>query len=708
MRKISRHICVLTFSLCLIGAWTVKLKAAQEEQSQVLLDFGRDFDISLVKTENAMVRASDKDSLLIRAGKGKRPNITLNAPEGHWDISKYLYIAMDIRNPEAEVVEVSCRVDNNKWVDGSVSVPSGETRTLTVILKRNSPPERVTKYLFGMNGFPGGYVNIWEPIDFSNISGLALLIEHAGPGQVIEIDNVRATGSYNLPSEQELKSSFFPFINIFGQYIHADWPGKTRSIEDMHDYTSQESADLAGHPGPEDWNKYGGWAAGPQLRATGHFRAEKYNGKWWLVDPQGRLFWSHGITCVRGGSSTAITDRENYFKDLPDSNSPLAQFYGTANRAAHGYYKTRAPFRTYDFSHANLLRKYGDNWQQEFAGVTHRRLRSWGMNTIANWSDPDIYLMHKTPYFATLGSRGRPIEGAKGHWRKFPDPFDEDFSKGLRSQLEDQKDKSADDPWCIGYFLDNELTWGDKTYLALGAIASGADQPVKQAFVKELREKYDTIEKLNAAWGTNHDSWDALLKGTAEPDKEKAHADLLDFNIKVVRQYFKTNRDIIREMAPDKLYMGCRFDFHFYPAEQNELEWLVAIAAEYCDIVSFNRYRYSGRSLVPPAGIDKPIIIGEWHMGAIDRGMFHTGLRSVANQDERGQAYASYVRGSLENPYLVGVHWFQYKDQPTTGRTDGENYQIGFVDICDTPYPETVAACRDVGYSLYEYRLSSN
>ena len=24
----------------------------------------------------------------------------------------------------------------------------------------------------------------------------------------------------------------------------------------------------------------------------------------------------------------------------------------------------------------------------------------------------------------------------------------------------------------------------------------------------------------------------------------------------------------------------------------------------------------------------------------------------------------------------------------------GENYQIGFVDICDTPYPETIAASR--------------
>lgn len=87
--------------------------------------------------------------------------------------------------------------------------------------------------------------------------------------------------------------------------------------------------------------------------------------------------------------------------------------------------------------------------------------------------------------------------------------------------------------------------------------------------------------------------------------------------------------------------------------------------------------------------------------------MFHTGLKKTANQQDRAAKYKSYVRGALRNPYIVGTHWLQYKDQPTTGRGDGENYQIGFIDICDKPYPETVQACREVGYSLYEYRLNA-
>ena len=85
--------------------------------------------------------------------------------------------------------------------------------------------------------------------------------------------------------------------------------------------------------------------------------------------------------------------------------------------------------------------------------------------------------------------------------------------------------------------------------------------------------------------------------------------------------------------------------------------------------------------------------------------MFHTGLRRTANQQDRADKYKSYVLGALRNPYIVGTHWFQYKDQATTGRGDGENYQIGFVDICDTPYPEIIQASREVGRNMYEYRL---
>ncbi|MHC4721031.1 MAG: hypothetical protein ACYSYT_11250, partial [Planctomycetota bacterium] len=323
--------------------------------------------------------------------------------------------AMDLRNAGTADVMVRCLVDNNGWVDGAIPVAAGQRRTLKVLLKRNSPPAWVKDKLFGMNGFPGGYVYIWEPIDMGKVSELVIWVTQAKVGQVIEIDNVRAIEAYELGLQKELKESFFPFIDEFGQYKQKDWPGKTDSVKELKEAQQEEAADLAKHPGPEDWDKYGGWSSGPKLEATGHFRVEKYKGKWWLVDPEGRLFWSHGITCVRSHNATPISDREHYYAKLPEEDSALGKFYGTSSRAAHGYYKERGrPYKTYDFSHANLLQKYGGDWEKRFGDITHRRLWSWGVNTIANWSDPDIYL---ELWGRAAAGQSRVLRGTGGSFR---------------------------------------------------------------------------------------------------------------------------------------------------------------------------------------------------------------------------------------------------------------------------------------------------
>ena len=66
--------------------------------------------------------------------------------------------------------------------------------------------------------------------------------------------------------------------------------------------------------------------------------------------------------------------------------------------------------------------------------------------------------------------------------------------------------------------------------------------------------------------------------------------------------------------------------------------------------------------------------------------------------------YYRYVRSALEHPNLIGTHWHQFSDQACTGRFDGENFQVGFTDICDTPYYETIDKVREVGYGMYEIR----
>jgi hypothetical protein len=46
----------------------------------------------------------------------------------------------------------------------------------------------------------------------------------------------------------------------------------------------------------------------------------------------------------------------------------------------------------------------------------------------------------------------------------------------------------------------------------------------------------------------------------------------------------------------------------------------------------------------------------------------------------------------MRMPFVIGADWFQYYDEPTFGRDDGENYDMGLVDIDDRPYRELTSA----------------
>ncbi|NQU26002.1 MAG: beta-agarase [Candidatus Nealsonbacteria bacterium] len=665
---------------------------------EVLFRFDGDFDLASVEA---------RDTQLLRRGKALRvttghriewPGITLEAPDGRWDLSGAEYLTIDLENVGTGEAKIFCRIDSasggsSEQLTESIELKPGQKMTWRIRLRKKLP-EQLRGKLFGMRGYPGG----WDErrgIDPAHVTQLLLFMVRPTEDHVFEVTGIRAIGS-DAASPSADAEKLFPMIDRYGQYAPKDWPGKTKSADDLTQRRRQEAADLKAHAAPDGWNQYGGWQAGPQREVTGRFRAEKVQGKWWLVDPEGRLFWSHGADCVRSTSGyTPITDREHWFVELPAKDSRFGPFYGRGSWAPHGYYQGKR-YETFNFTGANLLRKYGEAWRPQYAELCHRRLRSWGMNTVANWSDPEIYLLRKTPYTANIGAGSKQIEGSQGYWGKFPDPFDPSFAEGLKRSMAAEKDKAVGDRWCVGYFVSNELSWGDELSLATATLASPPEQAAKGIFVDDLRQKYTAIGKLNEIWGTKHASWDALLESTTPPDQKKAREDLEAFYTRVAEQYFRLCREAIKAADPQGLYLGCRF------AWANDRA--VRASAKYCDVVSFNKYDYSVADFRLPDGVDKPVVIGEFHFGALDRGMFHTGLKPVADQAARAEAYKSYVRGALANPWIVGTHWFQYGDQATTGRGDGENYQIGLLDICDTPYPETVTAVRAVGYDMYRVR----
>jgi hypothetical protein len=436
-----------------------------------------------------------------------------------------------------------------------------------------------------------------------------------------------------------------PLIDELGQYRHVDWPGKARSVEQLVREWSQEERMLVPKAAVRAC-RYGGFTPGKR-KATGFFRVEKIGERWWFVDPEGCRFYSTG---VNGAGSdpprTEILGRPRSFASIPTA----AQLHARGADAD----PLRDPVSFYV---ANLQKRFGEaSWEERSATLTSRRMRAWGLNT-AYGADLNDALSQgstlKQPYVLPL----RGWQRVSGAIMGMPDVYSDAFARLVDAEAAQQLAPRKNDPWMIGFFIGNEPPWPARESQLVELVLAGP--------VTELQKRF----KSGLATGD-----------TAAVRKLLVHA--------AFRRYLEIVNAAVRRHDPNHLNLGIRFGGT--PPDD-----VIALARGF-DVYSMNKYRWA-----PPKDfIDRvfaiqklPILIGEFHFGVPGRGLA-PGLVQAMNQAERGVAYSYYVEHAAEHPAIVGTHWYQWIDQPATGRRDGENYNIGWIDVTDRPYPELVAAAK--------------
>jgi hypothetical protein len=611
-------------------------------------------------------------------------------------------VAVDILNTNPARVTVDIRVDDDFSADGvkhcltgSIGVPGGQKATVVMPLGKSVPP--------GMKGGPPLIPDALQmsvygaSINLSHIVAFQVFLPTPGMQITLFLDNIRLLPPPTLSG----------LADQYGQFTRADWPGKIHQDADFQKQNTDELQWLAAHPKPPDRDIYGAWKDGPQLTNNGFFRTafvlngQEVNpastpanqGRWWLVAPSGRLFFSLGVDVIGYGETTGVAGRESLFRWLPGPGDPLLQFsYPGASRTAN-------------FQGMNLYRKYGTNWRSQARSRALDRLDSWGFNTIGNWSSRDLFAAHRVPYTVSAGYDYSGLAKFFSAGQQMVDVFDAGFPARMAAGLANTVASRKNDPWCLGYFVENELPWAawgsgaaEQYALPIGVLAFTNALPAKAEFARLLQSRYSSVSRLNAAWNTSLASWNDISNHAVtlpSPLTAACVADLSGFLTDFAGRYFSIVRTNMEQFAPNQLYLGCRFSSR--PTEA------VSVAAEYCDVVSFNIYN---RSLDPNTWgftrtLNKPCVVGEFHFGALDRGMFHPGLVRAGDQADRGRAYQEYLRSVLVLPAFVGCHWFQYCDEPLTGRFDGENYNIGLVSGTDTPYGELIAAARQIQSDVY-------
>ncbi len=387
------------------------------------------------------------------------------------------------------------------------------------------------------------------------------------------------------------------------------------------------------------------------------FSLQPREGISWLTRPDGGRFFSLGVCCVNQGAS-------------PEQFNPKNPGY--------------AAFQHYANSNA-------------WAEATWQRLNSWNFTTVGGWSDyPALQKCRDTnaafiPVLAVGMTCGVP-------WR---DMWDTNVIARMYQVARDQILPLRDEPRLLGYYSDNEMGWWNATLFKMTleqAPASGQ----RQRLIQLLHETY-------------HNDWSELLKDF-EPEgvgsfEELDRQGMLYLRpgsqgIRVYRRflglmaerYYSLVHEIIRTYDPRGLILGDRYQSFYYPEVPQGSTASV-------DVVSMNLNAAWNDGTFPRFYLDtlhaltgKPIIVSEFYMSAEQNRSGDKNDSStfpvVATQKERADGFRNTLKALARLPYVVGADWFQYYDEPTHGRPDGENYDFGLVDIHDRPYEPITATAQ--------------
>ena len=573
---------------------------------------------------------------------------------------------------------------------GSLYVDGGETKTFIFDLNPDSAKPFGMEYLRPV--LSASYTNVIAGSTFRNLK----TIYHWRLSNQDSVTTELAISHVKLIRQNLV---FDGIADAYGQYTDRGWANKVHQDSDFATLKTNELNDLSTHPGTGETN--GSKTLVSPVAGNGTWQVVRNSsGQMYLEHPNGKLFWSMGVSGVAEGAATPVEDRSNYYQYLPSQTGTYAGAYMT--RPTPNGNQT-----CFSFNVKNLMTKYGSSYQAGWESMVKKRLASWGINTLGIQCKND-FLDGSIPFTVIEDTNdfGTRLRTPHMLWGSMPDPYTNGFQTWMTTKFTTDLVDAMTHQNFMGVFVDNELSWGntDTTDLYFnvprGVLNSPSTQPAKTAFMNQLKSTYNnSISALNSSWKTTYSSWSSFLSTQWLPHSytTSMKSDMSKFLSSFAGTYYGKVNAALSAANLKSLYLGSRFDD--YTPE------VVSAASKYVDVLSFNLYRtVDNVDWNYFNSLTRPVMITEIGYGTDARGTFG-GPATVFSFADRAYNLTQFLNKAITQKNIVGIHWYCYVDQPITGRwSDYENTGMGLVDVADNPYPETVQALRDFTKSMYSMR----
>lgn len=386
-----------------------------------------------------------------------------------------------------------------------------------------------------------------------------------------------------------------------------------------------------------------------KVKATGFFRAELINGRWWVVDPEGYLMIVRAVNEINMGK-------------------------GSVSRTA-------------------LTAKYDDN-TTAWMNKTKEYLKYLGFNCAGSWSNVAAITSNPSqstqPLAYTIilnwmsGYGGNRTYQQSGH-RGYPNDAIFVFEKGFAEYC-DKKAKelvaNKTDKNLFGYYTDNELPFWPKSlnmFLRLGKISATNENYL-------ATKQWLADNNFTAADTVNADVRARFLGYVGEV-------------------YSRVVNSALKKYDPNHLNFGPRVNVK----EALNNPYFMKAMGKNVDILAVNYYNVWTPDSTSMGNwgnnLKKPFMVTEFYTKGADSGLGNTAGAGwiVKTQLERGYAYQNFTLGLLQSKFCVGWHWFKYMDNdPNTSaepsNTDGNK---GIVKIDYEPYIPLADQMKELNLNVY-------
>ncbi len=286
--------------------------AASPANQTTLLSFVKPTDVVKVNTTSAsfpeLTAESTPSGEVLRRftfTAAKHPSLRLSPQKSDWDWSQQGAMSLRLQNAMDWALTLNVRIESRdgKVLSSRIALPAGPAQTLLVPLVATTPLAR------GMRSGPPMPITLQgrRLLLAETVSG-ELTLEHVS-AVILSLDNPDSPqsillGRFGVSKDDQQAQAYAGLIDAWGQYAHGKWPGKIEQDLQLREAVKTEREQLNAwlEQRPEQ-DKFGGWMGGASFSATGFFRTEKRDGRWYLVSPQGNPFYSLGVNAVSAWQS---------------------------------------------------------------------------------------------------------------------------------------------------------------------------------------------------------------------------------------------------------------------------------------------------------------------------------------------------------------------------------------------------------------------